>query len=156
MKPGEVFERLRANSDVPVLIVGGGINGVGVFRDLALQGIDGLLDGADVLAESLVPYFNCTGEHFCSHRHTPSSGQVGYPAVVRKGNAITFAHAILSQYDSVAPRWYTQLVANALAPLLRHNGPSILMARVNAQEGRRVVYLLHYIPTRRGRELDII
>ena len=119
------------------------------------------LDGADVLAETLVPYFNRTWEHFCSHRHTPSSGESGYPAVVRKGNAITFAHPVFSQYDAVAPRWCKQLVANALAlllpdPLLRHDGPSTLMATVNAQVTRRVVHLLHYIPTRRGRELDII
>ena len=119
------------------------------------------LDGADVLAETLVPYFNRTWEHFCSHRHTPSSGESGYPAVVRKGNAITFAHPVFSQYDAVAPRWCKQLVANALAlllpdPLLRHDGPSTLMATVNAQVTRRVVHLLLYIPTRRGRELDII
>ncbi|TVR24575.1 MAG: glycerol-3-phosphate dehydrogenase/oxidase [Anaerolineaceae bacterium] len=34
---------IRAQSDVPVLVIGGGINGVGVFRDLALQGVDVLL-----------------------------------------------------------------------------------------------------------------
>lgn len=34
---------LRAQPDVAVLIIGGGINGVGVFRDLAMQGVDVLL-----------------------------------------------------------------------------------------------------------------
>lgn len=39
---------IRENPEVTVLIVGGGINGIGVFRDLALQGIDVLLvDKAD-------------------------------------------------------------------------------------------------------------
>jgi hypothetical protein len=129
---------------------------------LYLRGLElRALDEAAVLAETHIPYFNRTWAHFCSHRHTPSSGEVGYPAVVRKGNVITFAHPIFTQYDAVAPRWCKQLVANALDlllpdPLLRHDGPSTLMATVNAQPGRRVVHLLHYIPTRRGRELDII
>ena len=34
---------LRSNSSISVLIIGGGINGAGVFRDLALQGVDVLL-----------------------------------------------------------------------------------------------------------------
>src|SRR5512136_2659716 len=38
-----LFEALRREPDVPVLIVGGGINGAGLFRELALQGIDVLL-----------------------------------------------------------------------------------------------------------------
>ncbi len=39
----DVFASLRREPDVSVLIVGGGINGVGLFRELALQGIDVLL-----------------------------------------------------------------------------------------------------------------
>ena len=42
------IEFLRSHSSVSVLIIGGGINGAGIFRDLALQGIDVLLvDKAD-------------------------------------------------------------------------------------------------------------
>lgn len=37
------LERLRRRPEVSVLIVGGGINGAGLFRDLALQGIDVVL-----------------------------------------------------------------------------------------------------------------
>lgn len=38
-----LLERLRNTDQVAVLIVGGGINGVGTFRDLSLQGVDCLL-----------------------------------------------------------------------------------------------------------------
>lgn len=38
-----VFDALKKQPDVSVLIVGGGINGIGTFRDLALQGVDVLL-----------------------------------------------------------------------------------------------------------------
>jgi glycerol-3-phosphate dehydrogenase len=44
----DVLSALRAQPEVSVLIVGGGINGIGVFRELALQGVDVLLvDKAD-------------------------------------------------------------------------------------------------------------
>lgn len=38
-----MLESLRTKPDVQVLIVGGGINGIGTFRELALNGIDTLL-----------------------------------------------------------------------------------------------------------------
>lgn len=39
----EILSHLRENPEVSVLIVGGGINGIGVFRELALNGVDVLL-----------------------------------------------------------------------------------------------------------------
>ncbi|MBZ0296451.1 MAG: glycerol-3-phosphate dehydrogenase/oxidase [Anaerolineae bacterium] len=43
-----ILDTLREQPDVSVLIIGGGVNGIGTFRDLALQGVDVLLvDKAD-------------------------------------------------------------------------------------------------------------
>jgi glycerol-3-phosphate dehydrogenase len=39
----EVLKAIREKPQVPVLILGGGINGIGLFRELALQGVDCLL-----------------------------------------------------------------------------------------------------------------
>jgi glycerol-3-phosphate dehydrogenase len=39
----EVFEALKKNPEISVLIVGAGINGIGAFRDLALNGVSVLL-----------------------------------------------------------------------------------------------------------------
>ncbi|PJF28119.1 MAG: hypothetical protein CUN52_13600, partial [Phototrophicales bacterium] len=39
----ETLDYIRNHPDVSVLIIGGGINGIGTFRDLALQGVDVLL-----------------------------------------------------------------------------------------------------------------
>jgi len=48
---GEIIRKLEADPQVSVLILGGGINGVGLFRELALQGVDCLLvDKADFTA----------------------------------------------------------------------------------------------------------
>ena len=43
MNRKEIFSALKNKPDVSVLIVGGGINGIGTFRDLALNGVDVLL-----------------------------------------------------------------------------------------------------------------
>jgi len=43
MNREQIISMLKQNPEVTVLIVGGGINGVGVFRDLAANGVDVLL-----------------------------------------------------------------------------------------------------------------
>jgi len=119
--------------------------------------------GTVVLAEVTVPYFNRTWEHFCSHAHTPSSGKPGYPGIVKKGNAIYFAHPIFAQYGKNAPLWVKKLFLNALAlllpePLVRLDAPSSALATLNEQpaEKRQVLHLLHYVPERRGKDFDVI
>jgi hypothetical protein len=43
-------------------------------------------------------------------------------------------------------------------PLLRHDGPSTILASLNEQADldRQVIHLLHYIPERRGQSFDVI
>src|SRR5215510_3561518 len=43
MNRNEIFASLKNKPNVSVLIIGGGINGIGTFRDLALNGVDVLL-----------------------------------------------------------------------------------------------------------------
>ena len=43
MSRRETLQAIRESPDVSVLIIGGGVNGIGAFRDLALQGVDALL-----------------------------------------------------------------------------------------------------------------
>src|SRR5574338_1590490 len=43
MNRSEILSTLKRHPEFPVLIVGGGINGIGTFRDLALNGVDALL-----------------------------------------------------------------------------------------------------------------
>jgi len=114
-----------------------------------------------VLAHVEVPYFERDWRHFCSHKHTPSAFKKAYPAVLRAGDAIYFTHPIFSQYAQNAPRWCKQLVLNALEmllpePLVRIDGPSTITSALNAQPGRQVLHLLHYVPERRGADFDVI
>jgi hypothetical protein len=117
---------------------------------------------SEVLADVVVPYFN-RGLRFCSHQHTPSSGEVGYPGVVRNGNSVYFAHPVFTQYQKNAPRWCKQLLLNAVNlllpdPLVRTSAPSTALVTLNEQpeESRWVLHLLHYIPERRGVDFDVI
>jgi hypothetical protein len=119
--------------------------------------------GAAVLLDTDVPYFNREWNHFSSHRHTPSSGKVGYPGAVRNGNCIYFMHPVFTQYNKNAARWCKQIVLNALNllnpnPLVQHSGPSTVIALLNDQaaQKRSVLHLLHYIPERRGTDFDSI
>lgn len=119
--------------------------------------------GATVLAEVQTPHFNRTWRHFCSHRHAPSSGHVGYPGIVERGRTIYFAHPIFSQYQANAPRWCRKLLEAAIDRLLptrlvRVDGPTTLLTTLNHQpkRSRYVLHLLHYIPERRGEAFDIV
>ena len=119
--------------------------------------------GTMVLAQVAVPYFNRDFRHFCSHQHTPSTHQIGYPGVLQRGRVIYFTHPIFTQYRQSAPRWVRTLFLNALDLLLpqsqvRASGPSTLLVSLNQQSkpDRQVLHLLHYIPERRGLEFDTL
>lgn len=119
--------------------------------------------GAEVLMEARAPYFARTGEHFCSHRYTPSAKGQGYPAVLQSGNVMLFGHPLFTQYRLNAPRWCKQLVRNAIEQLLgnllvEHNGPSTMtVSLLDQPEQHRVcAHLLSYIPVRKSATIDLI
>ncbi|WP_199728645.1 alpha-amylase family protein [Cohnella faecalis] len=120
-------------------------------------------EGGEVLVDAVTSVFNRSFEHFSSHLHSPSSGKIGYPAIVKRGRVIYFIHPVFTQYHDNAPLWVKQMVRNAIDmllpdPLLKHDGPSTVIATVNRQEeeARQVVHLLHYIPERRSKVMDIV
>ncbi len=119
------------------------------------------LEGTEILANTINSYFDRTYKHFSSHKHSPSSGEVGAPAITRRARAIYFSHPIFSQYDANAPLWCKTLVLNALKmllpyPMIEHNGPSTLIVTVQAKGERAVIHLLHYVPVRRSQDIDIV
>ena len=119
--------------------------------------------GADVLAAITPAVFDRTYEHFCSHRQSPSSGEAGAAAIVKRESVIYFSSPIFTQYYHNAPRWCRTLFSNALdmllpQPIVKHGGPSTLEVMINEQaaQNRLALHLLHYIPIRRSRQIDII
>jgi hypothetical protein len=160
---GRVFER----GDFAEYVLPKGQMGKGLPETEHVMYIHGLdveaQSGAEVLVDKILPYFDRTYRHFCSHRQTPSSGQVGASAVVRNGRTIYFAHPLFTQYHMSAPRWCKTLFLNALdillpEPLVRCEGPSTMEVSLSEQadENRWVVHLLHYIPEHRSHYIDVI
>jgi hypothetical protein len=86
-----------------------------------------------------------------------------HPAVVQNNSVVYFSHPVFSQYQTKAPRWCKQLVANALArllpkPLVRVEAPTSTIVTLNAQpqHNRWVLHVLYYVPERRCDEYDVI
>ena len=129
-----------------------------------MRGTEVALNGAEVLAYANIPYFNRTWEHFSSHRHTPSEGKRGYPAITKNDKVIYFMHPLFTQYATSAPRWCREIFLNAVEivlpdPVLQmNNAPSTLMTTVNEQfdNSRYILHLLHYVPERRGTAFDVL
>ena len=119
--------------------------------------------GAETLIQARAPYFNREGDHFCSHRYTPSDKGECYPAVFRNGGSILFSHPLFSQYRDNAPQWCKRLISNAIdllmpTRLVRHNGPSTMTVSLleQAEQKRFTAHLLSYIPVRKSATIDII
>lgn len=116
-----------------------------------------------VLADICIPYFNRTWEHFCSHKHTPSSHKTGYPGIVENGSCIYFAHPVFSIYQEDHPKWCKEFVKDAIVrllpePIVEAEGPSTMLAALNRQKDkkREVLHLLHYIPVKASDHLYTI
>lgn len=108
------------------------------------------------------PYFCRTGEHFCSHRYTPSAKGEESTAAVRNGGVIVFGHPLFTQYRANAPFWCKQLVANAIdllhTRLARHDGSSTMtLSLLHQPQHKRVcAHLLSYVPVRKSAQIDLI
>ena len=118
----------------------------------------------NVLANIREPYFNRTYEHFSSHRETPYQLEDSkYPAIIKNGNVILFAHHLDQLYYKHGMRIHRDLVNNAIdllndSPVLKVNNlPSC--GRVSflkqAMENRYVAHLLYAPALQRG-EVQVI
>ncbi len=117
----------------------------------------------DIVYNIIEPYFYRTQEHFCAHRQAPSSGQESSVAVLKNNHCIYMAHPMFAIYKEYAPPWVKQMILNAVDillkdPILRHDGPPTLQTTVNDQNeyNRFVLHLLHYIPQRKARAIEVV
>ena len=119
----------------------------------------------EVLAVIREPYFNRTYGTYSSHRETPYKLENSeYPAVVRSGNVILFAHHLDQLYFDNGVRLHRQLVANAIDLLYHYpllsisNLPSC--GRVSLlkqeQEKRYIAHLLYAPALLRAEKVEVI
>mgnify|MGYP006291387685 CR=1 FL=1 len=118
-------------------------------------------DGSMVKANTIRSYFDRSYKHFCSHLHTPSSGEVSHPAIVETKNSLYFSHPICTQYAHNAPSWCKTFFNNAVNSLLdneliKMKAPSTVICTINQQNDNYILHLLHYIPEKRGENFEVI
>jgi len=121
------------------------------------------VEGAEVLAETRESYFDRAWNHFCSHLQTPASAKPGSPGAVRNEAVLYFRHPLFGIYHKKAPPWVRALVQDGVRellgrPMVSHNGPQTLSISLNhqAKERRHVLHLLHYVPVRKGQDLEVV
>lgn len=122
------------------------------------------LDGGAELGRRENPYFNRDLFTFCSHRHTPNSGQYGGPAMVESSSGIYIAWNIFEEYAEHGSLFLKETVLYALEQLLSGNktletdlpAQGIVTLQHQKSERRYVQHSLYASPVRRGKEIEII
>ena len=125
---------------------------------LYLRGIEvAAAKGTEVAAVLVKPYFNREWEGVYSNFYLPPDRVTDLPLVTFKGNLAHVSHPIFSAYSEVASVDLRTLFANILSrllpePLLKVSGlPSFGKGTVTAQQERRMVHLINYVPELRGK-----
>ena len=117
-----------------------------------------IADGCEVLADVHEPYFSRTVGHFCGHKNTPQRPEkADYPALVKCGNVMYFAHTVFENYDKTGNYVLENYIINAIkrvySPAIVTRGlPSV--GRVRMRESKDgdflALHLLYAAPVNRG------
>lgn len=114
---------------------------------------------AEVYAETYLPLFNRTYEHFCGHANTPYDKKADrYPALAKKGNVVYMAHKmgmIYSQNGCIAHRdYFISALKNLLSyePLVQMKMGSCgrVTALEQAEKNRICLNITYAQPVKRG------
>ena len=119
------------------------------------------LAGTEVLLGLLEPYFERTYDHFSGHSYTPPAGPAGCAAVLQHAQAVVLAVPLFSGIAAEGNTEYRQVLGALLGrllarPVLRAGGPVHLETAVVRAERHTAVHLLSFVPSRLGRDLDLV
>ena len=118
--------------------------------------------GTEVLATITAPYYSNVWDGRHGFRYTPPDGTTGRPAVTVNGRVAHATHPLFRTYFTSGSLPMRQIVANLLGrflpdPLTRAPGaPACSRVTVTSQPGRRMVYVLAYLPESRGAGVNMI
>ena len=111
----------------------------------------------ETLAEVYEPYFSRTVGHFCGHKNTPyKSEKAEYPALVRNGKCIYFAHPVFEAYNKSGNFVLENYIINAIESVYdkavkTENLPSLGRIRVRESvNGDLALHILYATPVNRG------
>jgi len=121
------------------------------------------LNGGKELGVRENPYFNRSVFAFCSHLHTPSSGEYGGPGMVENENGIYFAWNTFYEYATHGSITTKESILHALDRLIsdktiKTDLPSQGCVSVMEQKynNRFVVHLTYVSTVKRGKNIEII
>ena len=111
-----------------------------------------------VIARVYEPFFNRTLRHFCGHKNTPYKlDPADYPALVKRGNLLYFAHPIFEVYDRsgsyVIERYISSAIESVYAkPIVTRELPSCgrIRLRESVNDGFLALHVLYAPPVNRG------
>ncbi|HCN06655.1 MAG TPA: hypothetical protein DIT01_01900 [Lentisphaeria bacterium] len=118
--------------------------------------------GTSVLATITAPYYSHQWDGRHGFRYTPPDQNTGRPAVTLNGTVAHMSHPLFRTYFNSGSLPMRQILANLLArllpePLIRAPGaPAFSRITVTSQPGRRMVYVLAYLPESRGAGINMI
>lgn len=122
-------------------------------------------EGATVLAWMGLPYFSRSPEQFYGHRQAAFDRVADHPAVTQTGRVIYCHSPLFAAYRTHAVPAYRELVGALLdrlspervvvAPDLPTTA-EVGLLRQPEHGGRTVLHLIHAVPQRRGRSIDIV
>jgi hypothetical protein len=110
----------------------------------------------------MAPYYNDGWDGRHANRYTPPDKDTGRPAIVVKDRVAYISHPIFYTYYTSGALPMRQIIANLLQrflpePLVRApNAPSCSRVTVTSQPGRRMVYVMAYLPESRGAGINMI
>lgn len=117
-----------------------------------------LAPGGRELGKRENPYFNRDVFAFCSHQHTPTSGEAGGPGMVESGTGIYMAWNLFSDYADNGHLILKEMVHYALKrllpePMVETSLPArgIVTLQHQVKEHRYVHHLLYNTPVKKGR-----
>ena len=115
-----------------------------------------------VFAEIVAPYYNrgFDGEH--AFLYLPPNQKTGTPALTRYGNVIHFSHPLALTYYKHAQVPMKNLLHQVIGQVLPmpvikvENLPSFTRVTVTELPGKRMVYIMSYVPEKRGEQIEMI
>ena len=137
----------------------------GYHQALYERGSTVRLAGAESLAMVREPYFTRTPDQFFGHRQAPFHRASDRPAITQRGKVIYCHSPLFQAYRKHAVPAYRDLlgrVLDRLAPDRVVETPGLPttaevgLLRQPGADDRWVLHLIHYLPQRRGADIDIV
>lgn len=119
--------------------------------------------GGTALANRDEPYFNRDLLHFCSHRHTPSSGKDGGPVIISGPAGILCAHPLFAVYAKRGQQAVRDLLLRCLdrlvgRKLVETKVPTQCLVTTTRQDARKrdIVHLVYAPTIKRGEGIEVV